>query len=126
MVYLDDDPDWLFPPEEAQKLWEQAKEKASNLENIEIGENKTMVTEEKKEMVNHPSHYQGNGLEVIDVIEKFNCSFCTGNAIKYILRAGSKVDFEGQNPTEKAIQDLEKAIWYINRRIYELKEDICD
>ena len=126
MVYLDDDPDWLFPPEKAQEFWELAKENADKLKYVEIGENKDMITEEKKEMVNHPSHYQGNGLEVIDVIEKFNCSFCTGNAIKYLLRAGSKVDFEGQNATEKAIQDLEKAIWYINRRIYELKEDICD
>lgn len=58
--------------------------------------------------VNHPTHYQGNGLEAIDVIEAFGLGFCLGNAIKYILRAGKKGDRR---------EDLEKAIWYLNREI---------
>ena len=58
--------------------------------------------------VNHPMHYQGKGLESIEVIEAFELNFCLGNAIKYILRAGKKGD-KGE--------DLKKAIWYINREI---------
>lgn len=65
----------------------------------------------KKEMVNHPDHYQGAGIEVIDVIEAFNLDFCLGNVIKYVLRCGKK---------DEAIQELEKARWYLDRKIYEL------
>lgn len=61
-----------------------------------------------KEEVNHPEHYQGNGMEVIDIIESFNLSFHKGNAIKYILRSGKKGNES---------KDLEKAIWYLNRSI---------
>lgn len=60
----------------------------------------------KKEMVNHPTHYQGNKFEVIDIIEDYKLDFCLGNAIKYILRAGKKDDI---------IQDINKAIWYLER-----------
>ena len=66
---------------------------------------------EKKEMIKHPSHYlKDSGFEVIDVIEAWNLDFCLGNAIKYIARAGKKF------PDKKA-EDLEKAIWYIERII---------
>lgn len=67
-----------------------------------------MEAQENKEMVNHPSHYQGNNLEVIDIIEDYNLGFSLGNAIKYILRADKK----GARK-----QDLKKAIWYIQREI---------
>lgn len=76
--------------------------------------------------VNHPFHYQGKGIEVIDVIEKFNLGFCLGNAIKYILRAGHKQDFKGQDQKVKTIEDYNKAIWYLQRRIKEIEEDLCD
>lgn len=69
------------------------------------------MTNETKEMVNHPDHYQGVGIEVIDVIEAFNLDFCLGNVIKYALRCGKK---------DEAIQELEKARWYLDRKIYEL------
>lgn len=62
-----------------------------------------MLTQEN---VNHPKHYQGNGLEAIQVIEAFALDFNLGNAVKYILRSGKK--------GEKR-EDLEKAIWYIRR-----------
>lgn len=58
--------------------------------------------------VNHPPHYQGKTYEVIDIIDDFDLSFCLGNAIKYILRAGKKNDRK---------EDLQKAIWYIQREI---------
>jgi hypothetical protein len=64
------------------------------------------------ENVNHPSHYNVGGIEVIDVVEAwgFGEGFNRGNAIKYIVRAGRK------NP-ETEIEDLEKARWYIQREI---------
>ena len=60
--------------------------------------------------VNHPKHYQtDSGLEAIDVIEAFfPDSFHLGNAFKYLARAGKKGDL---------VEDLEKAIWYIERFI---------
>jgi hypothetical protein len=60
--------------------------------------------------VDHPPHYQSGGLEAIDVIEAFKLDFCTGNAVKYLLRAGKK------DPA-KFIEDLAKAKWYIERAI---------
>jgi hypothetical protein len=66
-----------------------------------------------REMVNHPDHYQGNKFEVIDVIEDYDLGFSLGNAIKYILRADKKGNRK---------QDLEKAIWYIQREIN--REDV--
>lgn len=63
---------------------------------------------ETKESVNHPSHYQGKGLESIQVIEAFELGFNLGNAVKYILRAGKKGARD---------EDIRKAIWYLNREI---------
>lgn len=67
-----------------------------------------------KELVNHPSHYNKGNIEVIDAIIDWKLDFCLGNAIKYIARAGSKDD---------TIQDLNKAIWYINKKIELLEEE---
>lgn len=60
--------------------------------------------------VNHPKHYTSHpsGIECIRVTEHFN--FCVGNAIKYLWRNGLK---DGNSN----VQDLQKAIWYINREI---------
>lgn len=71
---------------------------------------------EKNEMVNHPNHYGGseNLYEAIKVIEAWDLDFCLGNTVKYISRAGKK-----DKQTE--IQDLEKALWYLNRKINKLK-----
>ena len=65
--------------------------------------------------VDHPSHYNTGGIEVIDAIEAwgFGEGFNRGNAIKYIARAGKK------NP-ETEIEDLRKARWYINEEIKRL------
>ncbi len=65
----------------------------------------------------NPNHYKTEkGIESIDVIEAFELDFCLGNAVKYILRAGKKPD----QPIER---DLEKAIWYLNRRIEQSKSN---
>jgi hypothetical protein len=62
------------------------------------------------EAVNHPQHYGGkdNPYEAIKVIEAWNLGFCLGNTIKYISRCGKKDD---------EIQELEKALWYLQREI---------
>jgi hypothetical protein len=62
----------------------------------------------EEEMINHPQHYQGNKFEVIDIIEDYDLGFNLGNAVKYILRCEKKGNKK---------QDLEKAIWYIQREI---------
>jgi hypothetical protein len=68
------------------------------------------------EYVNHPQHYGGveNTYEVIKVIEALEMDFHLGNTFKYIARAGKK-------GTDKEIQDLEKALWYLQRKIDLLK-----
>ena len=64
--------------------------------------------------VNHPSHYTSGKIEVIDFIEDKEFGFHLGNAVKYISRAGRK------NP-DKIVEDLQKAVWYINREICRLE-----
>lgn len=75
--------------------------------------------------VNHPSHYtwlkEKCGIEVIDITRHLD--FDTGNAIKYILRAGKKKDSSMQD-NAKCIEDLKKAIWYLNDRINTLSKQI--
>jgi hypothetical protein len=58
--------------------------------------------------VNHPKHYTAHlsGVECIQITEHMN--FCLGNAMKYIWRA----DLKGND-----IEDLQKAVFYINREI---------
>ena len=70
------------------------------------------------DMVNEPPHYQGfsNGAEVLDIAE--NLTFNTGNAVKYLARAGR---IDGQNKGE-IMQDLNKARKYVNREIERLQE----
>ena len=63
---------------------------------------------DKKEMVNHPKHYNMGKYEVIDVIEDWNLGFNLGNTVKYIGRAGHK---------DNVLQELKKARWYLDREI---------
>ena len=71
------------------------------------------VTEDK---VNNPSHYTSGKIEVIDFIEDQKFNYHRGNAIKYICRAGKK-------DKSKEVEDLEKAIWYLQREIKRLYEE---
>ena len=89
------------------------------------------------EHVNHPKHYNShpNGIECIDIIRHYVCDIA--NAIKYLWRAGLKVPSKqeqcdaridiaereearpigqtemGKKDAEKEIEDLKKALWYI-------------
>ena len=73
----------------------------------------------KDNTVNHPSYYNNGRIEVADFISDQKLNFDRGNAVKYVCRAGSK-------DPEKEIQDLEKAIWYINHEIKMLKGETSD
>ena len=72
----------------------------------------------QKENVNHPSHYTQGKFETIEVIEEFTKdlegieAFCIGNAVKYLSRW----------PYKNGVEDLKKAIWYINK-VVERKEN---
>lgn len=64
--------------------------------------------------VNHPKHYTSHpsGIECIQITE--HMGFNLGNAVKYIWRA----DLKSDNP----VQDLQKAVWYLNRQIEKLSQ----
>lgn len=79
---------------------------------------------QKEDKVNSPSHYNWlkklAGVEVIDITRHLD--FDLGNAVKYILRAGRKTE-EGYDNKTKTIEDLKKAVWYINDKIKTLEND---
>ena len=80
---------------------------------------------QKKDNVNHPSHYtwlkEKCGIEVIDITRHLD--FDTGNAVKYLIRAGHKEEAD-MTPLEKTIEDFEKAAWYVNDKIKMLLRDL--
>lgn len=72
-----------------------------------------------KEMVNHPDHYGGeeNVYEVVKVAEAWGLDYDAYlfNVIKYVARAGKK------DPS-KELQDLKKALWYLDRKIQNIEK----
>jgi len=68
------------------------------------------------EQVNHPQHYGGenNEYEAIKVIDAWELGFSLGNTVKYISRAGKK-------NKEKELEDLKKALWYLQHHISNLE-----
>ncbi|MFX3633738.1 MAG: DUF3310 domain-containing protein [Candidatus Pristimantibacillus sp.] len=73
----------------------------------------------QKDNVNHPSHYTAGKVECIDALEAATEGLigieaaCTANAIKYLWRWKRK----------NGVEDLRKAIWYINRLIERAERD---
>ncbi len=68
-----------------------------------------------EDMINHPKHYTFARFEVIDVIEDWKLGYHLGNAIKYIARSKHK---------GREIEDLRKAMWYIQRYIEILEKKV--
>lgn len=83
---------------------------------------KYLMETKKEDNVNHPKHYTSHpsGIECIEITRHY--CFSIGNAIKYLWRAGLKVDV-GLTDKQKEIEDLNKAIWYIKDRIKQLEND---
>lgn len=65
-------------------------------------------------MVFRPNHYTEGGIETIDFIRAKSLCYFTGNAVKYISRAKLK---------GKEIEDLEKAIFYLQMKVHDLKKE---
>ena len=70
------------------------------------------------DQVNSPSHYTKGRVEAIEIIEDVVAGapdpvagYLVGQALKYLLRAWHKED---------AVQDLQKAAWYLSRAITKL------
>lgn len=84
-----------------------------------------MENNKKQEVdnVNHPLHYcsHPSGIECITITRHHD--FCIGNSIKYLWRAGLKKD-ASLSDNQKEIEDLKKAIFYINDKIKQLESNI--
>lgn len=102
-------------PEEAQRFLEEDK--------INKELDKAAGYMDPYDQIN-PVHYQtgtdfkgpdGLTFQAIHVIEIFDLDFPLGNSVKYILRCGKK-------PDTSQIKDLEKAKWYIERKIKSLQD----
>lgn len=128
-LFVADDEYWLYPVEELDRIagapdsrlvvypagqpyaiYDKSKYKYEIKDgSIEILEN--------SDNVSHPMHYASgwsNGAEVIDLTE--HLSFCAGNVVKYVCRAGRK-------DPDKHIEDLQKARWYLDREIERVAEN---
>lgn len=91
------------------KLYKKIKEMQQMFESLSLKKK-----EAAQDPVNHPSHYTSDpsGIECIQITRHRN--FNIGNAIKYLWRAGLK---DGNSD----IQDLQKAVWYIQDEIERLQ-----
>lgn len=74
---------------------------------------------ETVDVVNHPPHYTSDpsGVECIQITR--HRTFNVGNAIKYLWRAGLKAS-STQEGNSKQVEDLRKAVWYIEDEIKRL------
>jgi hypothetical protein len=64
-----------------------------------------------------PTHYRNRPIQPLEIIDMYGLDFKRGNALKYILRAGSK-------PGEDKRDDLQKAIWYLICELHSI--DVAD
>ena len=83
--------------------------------------------ENNYERVYHPNYYMDeSGVECIDVAR--HKTFNVGNALKYLWRAGRKHE-DGIDDVDKEIEDLQKAVFYLNdeiTRLEVLKRTACN
>ena len=128
-LFVADDEYWLYPAEEIERITDTPD---SRVVVYPVGQPYAIYDKSKyryeldggsieilenSDSVSHPSHYANgwsNGAEVIDLTE--HLSFCAGNVVKYVCRAGRK-------DPDKYIEDLYKARWYLDREIERVKRD---
>ena len=101
------DSSWRYKPRDLEAI--TSFEEKIEVETV-FGPLATEITEVPVDVVNRPSHYNQGSIETIEAIEDWNLGYHLGNALKYVCRAGKK------DPS-KEVEDLNKAIWYINRKI---------
>jgi len=68
----------------------------------------------KFDPISRPAHYTFSKVEVIEAIEAWDLDYIRGNVVKYIARAGRKVEAD-------ELQDLLKCQWYLSRAIRNLE-----
>lgn len=68
----------------------------------------------------NPKHYkiivEGQEIQVADIIDALGLNWKRAFAVKYLLRAGEKPE-QGMSQAEKELDDLKKALWYVQREI---------
>ena len=74
------------------------------------------LVSKKYDSVNNPEHYTKGKTQVWDFIVEQELPYLLGNVVKYVCRAGKKSQ-------ATHIEDLDKAVAYLNREIKRLKED---
>jgi hypothetical protein len=80
--------------------------------------NTCLSKKDENDVINWPKHYNTGKIQPIEAIEDWKLDFRLANAVKYISRCEHK---------GKTKQDLEKAIWYIERYIkIELNKDVSN
>lgn len=67
---------------------------------------------EKFDPISSPAHYCFGTIQPIEVIEDWGLNFRLANVIKYVGRSGKK---------GTPLEDLQKAMWYLEREINTLK-----
>lgn len=95
-------------------IYTRCEAKANTLSSTKIVVQKMANQKQKFDNVHHPAHYTRGKIEVIEFIEDQQFEFHEAQIIKYVARAGFK------NPATR-IEDLEKAMWYLQRKIEILK-----
>lgn len=91
----------------------ETEHKKINRQLAELGGGGIMPNEHKI----NPEYYQGSAMA--DYVSDFELDFDLGNVIKYVSRAGKKFG-------EKAIDDLEKARWYLDHAINKITKNIME
>ena len=84
------------------------REVIQNKKHIKVMNGNTLTSS----AVSHPPYYNQHpaGIECIDIIRHYTCDIA--NTLKYLWRAGLKTEM-GKEDAEKEIEDLKKALWYI-------------
>lgn len=107
---LTDNDEWLFYDYDVSNK----KQKSNDVQQKKRFEHLGKALDGKEQdIVNKPSHYTYGKIEIIDIVEQVtaayptNIAFSIGNALKYICRA----------PFKNGVEDLKKAVWYLERAI---------
>jgi len=94
----------MVKKQEPSKIIDAVQEMKATLDALD------RIKDKPTDIVNHPPHYKAGGIETIDFIEAKDLNYRLGNVVKYVSRAGKKLNSD-------PIEDLEKALWYLQREI---------
>lgn len=121
--------EYLTLSEEQKQKIKEAQDRVVDIDDEDMLEGTIQEEYDKQQaikdsLVNNPPYYtwlrELCGIDVIDIVRHMD--FDLGNATKYILRQGRKKE-SGMSNKAKAIQDLNKAIWYIKDKIKMLEQE---